>query len=382
MPPTIEECQQQLNPKQAIIQPFIDHTQNILRVLWLDKQQLKIYDFSNADNAGHWQQLIELWQQHENWQTVLDNNIFNSFADDIQRWANDIEHIIAIFPTPLGQLAWEAMPQLANKLSREISIDHWLHCPKSQIETESWALGVTDIDDVENAAQFIPHETYLVAKHWNIQPTLVEQTEPLALFQALQNLQNHRNVFISTHGVFDSNQPLQSGLSLNNHDAEKRKNIDLPLWLCTTLRLDNTELMILSACQTASTKSNTNNLFDPISISSAFAAAGVNTVIATLSQVGSLASLLFINELLELAQQQPKTPWHQLIAQTQESFKRKTDADMKILAEEIQQTSKLTKGQKLEFTSKLTDYKNAPLVERNAPENWANFIVIGDVERD
>jgi hypothetical protein len=375
-----QTCQKRLQPNQAIMQPFIDNSQNKLRVLWLDKQNLKIYDFSNPQHAANWQPLIDDWQA-EKWQNVLDSKIFNSLADDMEKWANDIDHLIAIFPTSLAQFAWEAMPQLANKLSREISIDHWLHCPTSQIENNYWALGVIDKSDME-AAHYIPHETNLVAKQWNTQATLVNAEQTLSLFQALQNLQTHRNIFISTHGVFEQDNPLKSGLSLNNHDNEKGKNnVDLPLWLCTTLRLENTELMILSACQTASSKLDPSNLFDPLNIASVFAATGVNTVIATLSEVDNLTALIFINELLTLAAQKPQTPWHQLIAQTRDNFKNKTDADIKALKKEIEQLGELNTGQIDLFPNKLKDYKGKPLIDLTAPENWANFIVIGDVER-
>ncbi|MEK7991780.1 MAG: CHAT domain-containing protein, partial [Thiotrichaceae bacterium] len=375
---SIEECQQQLKPKQAIIQPFIDESRQILRLLWLDKQSLKIYDFSNSQHAQQWQKLIDQWQH--NWQSVLDDERFNSLADDIQHWATDFEHLIAIFPTPLGQLAWEAMPQLANKLSREISIDHWLHCPKSTTNNNNWVLGVIDTEAMQSA-HFIPHETCLVAKHWNTQPTLIEQ-QPLALFQALQNLQQHRKIFISTHGVFNSKDPLKSGLSLlntSNKQDETKNNVDLPLWICTSLRLDDTELMILSACQTASTPSAASNLFDPISIASTFAAAGVNTVIATLSKIDNIAALIFIDDLLELAEQHPQTPWHQLIAQTQNRFKVKTDADIKQLSAEINQMENLSKANKELFPKK---FKGKRYLDLQNPENWANFIVIGDVERN
>jgi CHAT domain-containing protein len=376
-------CQQKLESNQVIMQPFIDQSRGIVRVLWLDKKQLKIYDFSNPEHAANWQTLIEQWQQQENWNTVLNSDILNSFAEDIENWAKNMQHIIAIFQTPLGQLAWEAMPQLANKLSREISIDHWLHCPKPQ-QAQKWVLGVTDFEkseqnnkQISKYARFIPHETLLVANYWETEAQLIDKQPELNLFQALKKLREHQHIYISTHGVYNKNSPLQSGLSLCNNQ-EKTNAIDLPLWVCSTLRLDDSELMILSACETA-TNTSQQNLFDPLSIASVFAASGVNTVIATLSKINDIASLTFINELLNLAKEQPQTPWHQLIKQTREKFQNLTDEDMQQLSEKLAIITK-NKGL-LRFSNQLKN-EYGIFLQPELAEHWANFIVIGDVRRN
>lgn len=378
-------CQQKLESNQAIMQPFIDQSRGIVRVLWLDKKQLTIYDFSNPEHAANWQTLIDQWQQQKNWNTVLDSDILNSFANDIKNWAKDIQHIIAIYQPPLGQLAWEAMPQLANKLSREISIDHWLHCPKPQ-QAQKWVLGVTDFEktaqdgdkaQISKYARFIPHETLLVANYWETEAQLIDKQPELNLFQALKKLREHQHIYISTHGVYNKKSPLQSGLSLCNNQ-EKTNAIDLPLWICTTLHLDDSELMILSACETA-TNTSQQNLFDPLSIASVFAASGVNTVIATLSQIKDIASLTFINELLNLAKEQPQTPWHQLIKQTREKFQNLTNEDMQQLSQKL---DTITENKELiGFPTELKNEYNIFLQPKSA-EHWANFIVIGDVRRN
>jgi CHAT domain-containing protein len=280
------------------------------------------------------------------------------------------------------------MPQLANKLSREISIDHWLYCEKNQNETQKWVLGVTDFEkpaqdgdkgQISKYARFIPHETLLVAKHWKTEAQLIDKQPELNLFQALKNLKENQQIYISTHGVYNKKSPLHSGLILcNNHELKKNTAIDLPLWICTSLRLDDSELLILSACETATTSAQ-QNLFDPLSIASVFAASGVNTVIATLSKISDIASLIFINELLTLANEKPKTPWHQLIAQTREIFRNKTPDDIAAFKKTLQKNESLND----------TIPKNAALIEYyfdldnpKLVEHWANFIVIGDVERD
>jgi len=380
---SVENCQQHLHDKQALIQPFFDHHRDTLRLLWLDKTQLHIYDFTQPEHVQitQWDTLIEQWQNVDNWQTILNDASFNSIANDIQHWANDVNHLIAIFPTPLGQLAWEALPQLANKLSREISLDHWLKTFEHSTNTNAWALGVTDERNDMNKARFINHTTALVADHWQIAPTLTKK-QPMTLFETLQNLQYHQKIYISTHGKFDKNNPLESGLSLDNSEGKEKLNVDLPLWLCTSLRLDNTDFMILDACETATIHKQASNLFDPINISNTFASAGVKTVIGTLTEVNDLVALIFINDLLTLAQQHPNTPWHQLIQQTRELFKNKTDEEIQALNKLMQSCTYLEEGyEKFIFPCNKEEVRdqNKASINFDDPQYWANFVVIGRI---
>jgi hypothetical protein len=131
---TIDTCKQHLQAKQALVQPFFDGKQ--LQILWLDKTGLSLKQL--PDNCAKQQ----LWSEKSNDSVI---NQWTRYFEDHKRGSRGIsgnnpnwekvmqtepvQQLTIIFPTPLGQLPWEILPQLENILVREISLGHWLKSP-------------------------------------------------------------------------------------------------------------------------------------------------------------------------------------------------------------------------------------------------------------
>jgi hypothetical protein len=149
-PPAFQTCQQRLNADEALVQPFFDPIQQRLRILWLDKDNLKLRDLPDECAKQHlWITeseggLITTWirgvehlrksgvrgvvSQSQDWQTVIASTPVTRLAKTLSEWASaqSLAQLTVIFPAPLGQLPWEALEPLENLLVREISIGHWL----------------------------------------------------------------------------------------------------------------------------------------------------------------------------------------------------------------------------------------------------------------
>jgi hypothetical protein len=199
-PPTVEACQKQLQPSEALVQPFFDPVQQRLRVLWLDKNSFEIKNLSNnaaldslwlkQENViGEWIRcvkkikpelsLTEISQVARDLEKVMESEPVQILADTLSEWAAELEQLTIIFPAPLGQLPWESLPQLEHKLVREISIAHWLKSPsKSPSENASNQV----ICDPNGEKFCMIKEGQWVAKRWH---TDLQSPCP-SVFDALQ----------------------------------------------------------------------------------------------------------------------------------------------------------------------------------------------------
>jgi hypothetical protein len=427
--PTIDTCKQHLQAKQALVQPFFDGKQ--LQILWLDKTGLSLkqlpdncaeqqlwLETSNDSVINQWTRYFEdhkrgnrgISGNNENWEKVMQTEPVQKLADTLKQWAAQLQQITIIFPAPLGQLPWEILPQLENILVREISLGHWLKSPLNEVTERS---GVTPLyergelikspltplyerggldqssslkspplkkggkggfwvaSDPMGQAQCMVKEGQWVAKQFN---TELENPCP-SVFDALHHLANQKQAHLCTHGKFDRNNPLASGLILQGK-TDTQAAIKLPLWTCTQLP-STLDIIMLSACESNLNGQQTEGLLAPIGIGPSLAAAGVKTVVGTLWPCNGLATLCFSYYFYKIAEQNPQMPWHIVAAKARKSLKQMRRNDLENIAAEFNLDDKNPCYELLDQLASTALF--IPPFEDFS--YWACFSVLGNVQR-
>ncbi|MCP4702751.1 MAG: CHAT domain-containing protein, partial [Gammaproteobacteria bacterium] len=410
-PADIQTCQAHLQPGEALLQPFFDPGQGRLRVLWLDAHGLRLRDdlpeacafkdcwhvnseeqsgvtdqwaaaWVHADKSGDEKETkadLRQWEEKSrasaeippppeldaHWLAVMASPAVKTFAQTLRTWAEEgkLTQLTVIFPAPLGQLPWEALPELADYLVRAVSAEHWLgRLSSRQSAGNAWVLSIGNLDKRLKCAN---KEAEWVAQQWETEAHLPE--EPVAVFEALQRLSTSRRVHLSTHGGYNRHNPAASALSLGGakkgeNGAElAKKSADehqLPLWVCGAVRVP-ADLMILSACESNVSGRDAENLLAPVGIGPAFAAAGARTVAGTLWPCSDVATLFFSYCFLCAARDDPELPWHKVAARARDRMR-----GMRV--DELRQiTKELVVGDDpalLEIDSRVGDKGDADLV--------------------
>ncbi len=384
-PPSIEQCQQHLQPTEALIQPFFDPIQQQLRILWLDQQGIRLRELPKecADQnlwitdtktgiINQWTRGIDNWKQElyrnrgtttniPNWEAILQSTTVTSFADTLQQWATELTQLTIIFPAPLGQLPWESLPQLENKLVREISIGHWYNNKSPNTEST-----IEVISDPSAEAQCAVKESRWVAKHFTTKP-YIPQTP--SIFDTLHKLANCQQAHLATHGFYNKDDPNSSYLTLNN-------NIKFPLWMTAAIRT-KANLILLSACESNLNGKATEGLLTPVGIGPILAAAGAKTVVGTLWVCDGLAALCFSYHFYTIAQDNPKLAWHKIATQARKKLREMTNEDLKELADKVDLHT--PSGDKCSFAA--FDRENPTNETGKKPFqeyiHWAGFVVLG-----
>jgi CHAT domain-containing protein len=140
---------------------------------------------------------------------------------------------------------------------------------------------------------FADHEVTQVAQMFNPGETRILSGDQAGL-RALQAVPIASMFHFSGHGCYDWNSPLGSHLSLAGGDT-----LALGDLFDETIRLPDTELVVLSACETSIT--DPDDLADEyLGIASGFIFTGTSSVISTLWSVGDLSSSILIERFYRL----------------------------------------------------------------------------------
>jgi CHAT domain-containing protein len=376
-----KRCQMRLRPGEALLQPFFHEDQQRYCILWLDKNKLQLLDFPDSCALGSdWDTFMNRWhtalvdESTDQLTPLFENSVFSRAAHHLAEIAqfHKITQLTIIFPAPLGQLPWEALPALENLLVREISLNHWYQNQESE-KTGAWVLGMGNIARELGCCN---SEARWVADCWQTTATCPDQ--PLETFEVLQRLATQQRLFLSTHAGFNPNDPLASGLLLGQHKTDGKATVDLPLWLCSAISTP-CELLVLSACESNLTGEQTQGILSPVGIAPSFAAAGARTVIGTLWKIKDLTSLCFHYHLFSLEKTHPNLPWHQRMALARRQLRKMTIDDLKKLRTEL----KIQGGQEnttkcFAATANIIDRANCQqrLPFAN-PREWAAFTICG-----
>ncbi|MEZ5673052.1 MAG: CHAT domain-containing protein [Thiotrichaceae bacterium] len=372
-----KECQMRLHPGEALLQPFFDENQYRFYILWLDKHKLQLLDFpENCAHGADWNAFMENWhtaladETTDQLTPLFQNSVFARAAQYLAEIAQSyqVTQLTVIFPAPLGQLPWEALPALENYLVREISLTHWYQNQEVN-QDGAWVLGMGNIARELGCCN---SEARWVAECWQTTATCPDQ--PLETSEVLQQLATQRRLFLSTHAGFDLHDPLASGLILGQHKADEKITVDLPLWLCSAISTP-CELLVLSACESNLTGQQTQGILSPVGIAPSFAAAGARTVIGTLWQVKDLTSLCFHYHLFSLEKTHPNLPWHQRMARARQKLREMTIDEFQNLRTQLK-----IDGAQLETTQCFAaTVKSINQAKRNHhlpfenPREWAAF---------
>jgi CHAT domain-containing protein len=184
-----------------------------------------------------------------------------------------------------------------------------------------------------------------------------------------------RFLHFSCHGLFDPEQPLNSGLILSNGERLTLRQVldEIPLEIA--------RLAVLSACQTAIT--DYNNLPDEfIGLPAGFLQAGVAGVLGSLWPVDDLSTAIFMDHFYRLHREEGQEPAEALQA-TQRWLRCLTVAELKTLFTEYMANAPdaptgrmayaLAQDQYVEFTLN-SERQATPYAE---PYHWAAFAFYG-----
>jgi CHAT domain-containing protein len=136
------------------------------------------------------------------------------------------------------------------------------------------------------------HEARAIAELYNVTPLIgAEATIP-----ALQNQASQAGIIhIAAHGQFDPHRPLESTIYLSPTEKDEGR---LTVSRVYELKLDHTELVVLSACETLTNELVDHNVMsagdDVIGLTRAFFFAGTPSVVATLWSVNDNSTRLLI----------------------------------------------------------------------------------------
>jgi CHAT domain-containing protein len=144
------------------------------------------------------------------------------------------------------------------------------------------ALGNPDLGDPKYDLKFAQEEAVAIAKAFPRSTLLVRKQASKAALKTLGPQFTY--LHFATHGKFDPDAPLKSGLLLAN---EGQENGFLSLGELYSLRL-NADLVTLSACETGLGK--VSNGDDVVGLTRGFLYAGSSSIVASLWEVDDLAT--------------------------------------------------------------------------------------------
>jgi len=399
--PSVAEAQQCLFADEALVQLFLDTQRDCYRVLWLDRDGLQLRELpADCAAANLWRVpelktgVIDQWhrglqglksqarsggfggiannEDMRAWTAVLEATPVQRLASTLHNWAvaANLNQLIVIFPAPLGQLPWEALPgleSLAEKLVRAISVTHWLTTTGlerrlSQL-THYWV--TADPNDKEPCMQ--------TEARWVSQCLNATLTMPCEyLIDMIDEIKQSDWLHLATHGEFNRHHPLASYLSLDTREQEATEKRYFPLWLASTLTT-KAELIMLSACESNLYGIDTSGLVTPIGIGPTLAAIGANTVVGSLWPVNGLAALCFNYHFYTIAQQQQDLAWHQIVAQAKLKLKGMNVDDLKKVKEKLGLEKDLCKYAVHKSIGTGKPREKQPF---NHPQYWAGFVAL------
>ena len=392
--PSVEMCQRQLLPQEALVQAFFDPVQRRLRILWLDQHHLDLLDLPDAAahqrfwtnpqarNGGlleQWLQGLSNWQMQyqagqesvkanpsPHWDTVLNSRQMKVVVNCLTRWAQqqNLKQITFIFPTWLAQLPWEAFPELEILLVREISITHWFQS-RAQASLPPTAISASQpagcvITAPTSLATCKEKEAQWVAQHFNTQ-SLVTIDSGFDIIQGIS--QSH-----SVHLAFslDFSQPQH----LNLEVANPTKWLG---WIYTLLPVSAQLIVMLPGESVGKVCQSTDSII-PQGIIPTLIAAGAKTIVGTLWPCPSLAALSFSYHFYQIANNNPQLSWQQVTTQARHAVRDLSNQDLQALATQLDLSSNETCQRLIqEYQSSEQPFKQ--------PLFWAGLIVLGNVER-
>ncbi|MEK8021001.1 MAG: CHAT domain-containing protein, partial [Candidatus Parabeggiatoa sp.] len=247
---------------------------------------------------------------------------------------------------------------------------HWIGSETATATQDTWVF-----NDPSGEAECMLKEGEWVAKQFKTANT---DHSALSIFKALQHLNQHRHLHLSTHGVFNRSDPLGSFLTLNDKTGYR-----WPLWTMGAIRT-TADLIVLSACESNLNGQDTAGLLTPIGIGPSLVAAGAKTVVGTLWPCDGVAAFCFSYYFYTIAENEPELPWHQIATKARRALREMTVVDFERIAEDM---GLRLEGNEMDECEMAVVYHNrmACVDEKKPFEDyvyWAGFTVLGGSTAD
>ncbi|MBI5893295.1 MAG: CHAT domain-containing protein [Deltaproteobacteria bacterium] len=160
---------------------------------------------------------------------------------------------------------------------------------KKKQKTESVLIfGNPDLDDPKYDLKYAGEEAVAISKELPHAKVLLRKDATETNFKKSASQFNY--IHFATHGSFESDSPLNSGLFLSK-DAENDGLLSVNELYSTSL---NADLVTLSACETALGKINAGD--DVVGLQRGFLYAGANSIVASLWKVDDMATAQIMTE--------------------------------------------------------------------------------------
>lgn len=190
--------------------------------------------------------------------------------------------------TALSDGAGYLVDQYSLRLLPSASVLQFLKGRQAQQGGSLLAFGNPDLGDAQYDLKFAQDEVQAIAKTFPQAKVLVRQEATKGAFKSLGPQFSY--LHLATHGKFDPDAPLKSGLLLAK-DAQE--DGFLSLGDLYSLRL-NADLVILSACETGLGKISNGD--DVVGLTRGFLYAGSSSIVASLWEVDDRATSLLMTE--------------------------------------------------------------------------------------
>lgn len=213
-----------------------------------------------------------------------------------QRLIKPVEHLIStqrLIIVPHGvlhYLPFNALNSGGNYLIDKYSISYlpsasvmkFLKQRKTQKTESALIFGNPDLDDPKYDLKFAGDEAVAISKEFSKAKVFLRKDATKTNFKKTANQFNY--IHFATHGMFESDSPLKSGLFLSKGDKNDGLLTVDELY---SLQL-NADLVTLSACETGLGKVKHGD--DVVGLTRGFLYAGANSIVASLWKVDDLAT--------------------------------------------------------------------------------------------
>jgi CHAT domain-containing protein len=286
--PSPTEIQSNISADETLVEYYY-HGED-LYVFVLNRNTLKAVKLDGKDILKDIEQFRKLLQDPKSTQySELSQRLY-------QRLIKPIENLIAtpkLIIVPHGilhYLPFNTLNSGSNYLIDKYSVSYlpsasimkFLKQKKTQKTYGALIFGNPDLGDPQYDLKYAGEEAVAISKELPNVKVLLRQEATETNFKKYANQFNY--IHFATHGIFESDQPLNSGLFLSK-DTENDGVLSVNELYSLNLSAD---LVTLSACETALGKINPGD--DVVGLQRGFLYAGANSIVASLWKVDDMAT--------------------------------------------------------------------------------------------